>query len=87
MLCKGYGTQAHRRIKWKQGVVSFTYINKSSRSQCDLDYQQIDLKINRDHLHPGINICAKFGDACSILCQVIIQTRVGLPKVKFKATL
>ena len=67
MLCKGYGTKAHRRIKWKQGLVSFTNINKSSRSPCDLDHKQIDLKINRDHLHPEINICAKFGDP-SLFC-------------------
>ena len=84
MPCKGCGTKAHRRIQWEQGLVSFTYINKSSRSPCDLDHEQIDLKINRDHLQPEINICAKFGDPCSILCQVIIRTRFGLPKVKFK---
>ena len=80
MLCKGYGTKTHRRIKWKQGLVSFTCINKSSRSPCDLNHLQFDLKINGDHLHPEINICAIFGDPCSILCQVIFRTRFGLPR-------
>ena len=73
MLCKGYGTKAHRRIKWKQGLV---YQRSSSRLPCDLDLTKIDLKIDRVHLHPEINVCAKFGDPSSIPCQVIIRTRL-----------
>ena len=38
-----------------------------------------DLKINRDHLHTEMNVCTKFGDPSSILCQVIILTRPGIP--------
>ena len=53
---------------------------------CDLDLTKIDLKIDRVHLLPEMNICAKFGDTSSILFQVIIRTRFGLPKVKFKVT-
>ena len=59
-----------------QGLV---YQRSSSRSPCDLDLKWIDLKINRDHLHTEINVCAKFGDPSSILCQVIIETRFGIP--------
>ena len=27
---------------------------------CDLDLQPIDLKVNRDHLHPKTHVCSKF---------------------------
>ena len=46
---------------------------------CGLDLTWIDLKINRDHLHTEVNVSAKFGDPSSILCQVIIRTRFGIP--------
>ena len=59
-----------------QGLV---YQRSSSRSPCDLDREWIDLKIDRDHLHTGRNVCAKFCDPSSILCQVIIRTRFGIP--------
>ena len=59
-----------------QGLV---YQRSSSRLPCDLDLTKIDLKINWAHLHPKINVCAKFGDPSSILCQVTIQTRFGIP--------
>ena len=45
---------------------------------CDLDLWQIDLKINRDHLHSNTNVCTKFDEPRSILCLVIIWTRFGL---------
>ena len=45
---------------------------------CDLDLSQINLKINRDHLHSNTNACAKFDKPRSILCLLIIQTRFGL---------
>ena len=47
-------------------------------SHCDLELWQIDLKINRDHLHPKTPVCAKFDKPRSILCLVIIRTRFGL---------
>ena len=37
---------------------------------CDLALTKIDLKINRVHLHPEMNV--KFDNPSSILCQVII---------------
>ena len=46
---------------------------------CDLDLKWIDLKIDRDHLHTEMNVCAKYDDPSSILCQVIIQTWFGIP--------
>ena len=58
---------------------SLVYQRSSSRSPCDLDLKWIDLKINRDHLHTKRNVCAKFGDPSSILCQDIIRTRFGIP--------
>ena len=45
---------------------------------CDLELRQIDLKIDRDHLHTNTNVCTKFKEPRSILCLVIIQTRFGL---------
>ena len=59
-----------------QGLV---YQRSSSSSLCDLDLQWIDLKITRDHLHTEMNVCTKFGDPSSILCQDIIRTRFGIP--------
>ena len=59
-----------------QGLV---YQRSSSRSPCYLDLTWIDLKIDRDHLHTEINVCAKFGDPSSILCQLTIRTRFGIP--------
>ena len=47
-------------------------------SLCDLDLWQIDLKINRYHLHSNTNVCTKFDEPRSILCLVIIRTRFGL---------
>ena len=44
---------------------------------CDLDLWLIDLKINRDHLHPETHVCAKFNKPRSILCLVNIRTRWG----------
>ena len=44
----------------------------------DLDLKQIDLKINRDHLHHETHVCAKFDNPRSILCLLIIQSRFGL---------
>ena len=40
---------------------------------CDLD-----LKINRDCLHPKMHVCAKFDKPRLILCLVIIRTRFGV---------
>ena len=58
-----------------QGLV---YQTSSSRSPCDFDLKWIDLKINRDHLHTEMNVCAKFSDPSFILCQVIIGTKFGI---------
>ena len=53
---------------------------------CDLDLYPIDLKINRDHLHPKTHVCAKFNKPRSILCLVIIRTRFGLYVNMLKVT-
>ena len=64
------------KLPSRQGLV---YQRSSSRSSSDLDFEWIDLKINRDHLHTKMNVCATFGDPSCILCQVIIRTRFGIP--------
>ena len=43
-------------------------------SPFDLDIRQIDLKINRGHLHPETHVCAKFDKPRQTLCLVIIRT-------------
>ena len=43
-------------------------------------------KIDRDHLHPKMNICTEFEEPTSILCLVIIRTKFGLYIIKLKAT-
>ena len=53
---------------------------------CDLDLYPIDLKINRDHLHPKTHVCAKFDKPRSILCLVIIWTMFGLYVKMLKVT-
>ena len=45
---------------------------------CNLELQPIDLKINRDHLHPKTHVCSKFDKPRLILCLVIIRTRFGV---------
>ena len=52
----------------RQGLA---YQRSSSKLPCDLDLTKTNLKINRVHLYPEMNVCAKFGDPSSILCQVI----------------
>ena len=44
----------------------------------DLDLCPIDLKINLNHLHLKMQVCAKFEEPRSIPCFVIIQTMFGL---------
>ena len=44
---------------------------------CALDVKQIDLRIDRDHIHSNTNNCTKFEEPRSILCLVIIRTRFG----------
>ena len=58
------------KLSSRQGLV---YQRSSSRSLW------IDLKIDKDHLHTEMNVCGKFGYPSSILCQVIIRTRFGIP--------
>ena len=55
-------------------------------SHCDLNLWPVDLKINRDHLHPETHVCAKFDKSWSILCLVIIRTRLGLYVNMLKVT-
>ena len=61
-------------------------LNQYVDVQCDLDLYPIDLKINRDHLHPEMHVCAKFDKPTSILCLVIIWTRFGLHVNMLKVT-
>ena len=63
----------------------FVYQLSSSWSSCDLDLKWINLKIDKDHLYTKMNVCAKFSDPSSILCQVIIRTRSGIPTDMSKA--
>ena len=56
----------------------FSFLYQHVDGLCDLDPRQIDLKINRDHLHSNTDVCAKFYKPMSILCLVIIQSRFGL---------
>ena len=67
----------------EQGLV---YINMLMVT-VTLTFDRFDLKITMDHLHPEMHVCAKFAIPRLILYLVIIRTRFGLPKVKFKVTL
>ena len=47
-------------------------------SHFDLDFRPIDLKIDKDHLHPNTHVCPKFDKPRSVLSLVITGTRFGL---------
>ena len=76
-------TYQGRFCVWVSSGQGLVYQKSSSRLPCDLDVTKIDLKIHRVHLHPNMNVCTKFGDHSSVLCQVIIRTRFGLLKVNY----